>query len=462
MGVSLRRLGRTGSCLALVIGLLGPAGALAAVDVGGRGGASGATLVAARAPAGGPIGAVVRTVTGFLACGPVPLGRAHCTSEVVTDRRTLAAEPHAAGVPHARAGGAGGAGGAGPAGYGPGDLQSAYGLTAASATLGAGRTVAVVNAFDDPAAEADLAVYRARFGLPPCTTADGCFAKVDQNGGSSYPAGDAGWGTEISLDVQMVSAACPLCHILLVEAGSAERTDLGAAVNTAARLGAVAISNSYGGTETLADLADDLQYYDHPGVAIAASSGDGGLGAQYPASSPYVTAVGGTTLTRGGGTRGWSESAWVGSGSGCSVYEPRPAWQPPTVCATRSVADVSAVADPRTGVAVYDSFGASAGAAPLCGLLRIACPTGGWEVVGGTSVGAPLIASLYAMAGGGISAPYSHTGALNDVTSGTNDPANPGLLGLLGTPNCGTPQCNAGPGYDGPTGLGTPAGVGAF
>ncbi len=444
-----RRIG----CLAVIVGLLGSAGAVAAVQVGGRrSNGPAATLVAARATVGpaNPVGGLVRTALGVLVCGPVPLGQARCASQVVTNARVLAAEPHAGGT-------------GGPVGYGPADLQSAYGLASASASLGAGRTVAVVNAFDDPAAEADLNLYRSTFGLPACTTANGCFQKVDQNGGAGHPAADVGWATEISLDTQMVSAACPRCHILLVEANSASGTDLGAAVNTAARLGAAAISNSYGGAEAATQLADDARYFNHPGIAVTASTGDSGRGAQYPASSPFVTAVGGTTLVRGGAGRGWTESAWVGSGSGCSAYEARPAWQAGIgVCATRSVADVSAVGDPGTGVAVYDSFGASAGDALLCGLLRVACPTGGWEVMGGTSVGSPIIASLYAMAGGSVSSPYGHTGFLNDVTSGTNDPAHPGLLGLFGTANCGDAECNAGPGYDGPTGLGTPGGVGAF
>src|SRR5262249_50779801 len=147
---------------------------------------------------------------------------------------------------------------------------------------GVGVTVAVVDAFDYPNAESDLAVYRSTFGLPPCTTANGCFKKVNQNGvQGSYPRADSGWATEEALDVDMVSAICPNCKIILVETNSAQLSDLGAGVNTAAALGANAISNSYGGGESSAD-ANDTDY-NHPGIAVTASSGDSGFGVQFPA-----------------------------------------------------------------------------------------------------------------------------------------------------------------------------------
>src|SRR6185312_10052206 len=241
-----------------------------------------------------------------------------------------------------------------PSGYFPADLQSAYKLP--SSTAGAGQTVAIVDAFDDPAAESDLGVYRSQFGLPACTTANGCFRKVGQTGTTSLPRKNASWAEEISLDVDMVSATCPLCHILLVEANSNSFANLGAAVNTAARLGATAISNSYGGSD--ASDSTNGAFYNHPGVAVTASSGDGGFGVEYPASSSFVVAVGGTSLRKAAGTtRGWTESAWSGAGSGCSAFNTAipSAASFNTGCARRAVADVSAVADPNTGVAVFDS-----------------------------------------------------------------------------------------------------------
>jgi N-acetylneuraminic acid mutarotase len=325
-----------------------------------------------------------------------------------------------------------------PSGYGPSQLESAYNLP--SSTAGAGETVAVVDAYDDPNAEADLQVYRAQYGLPVCDSANGCFTKVAQDGSTNYPSPDPGWSTEISLDLDMVSAICPNCHILLVEANDASLQNLGTAVNEAVSLGAKYVSNSYGGTEDPSEVTSDSSYYNHPGVAITASSGDSGYGVEYPAASQYVTAVGGTTLTQDSSVpRGWDEAAWAGAGSGCSAYEAKPSWQKDTGCANRTVADVSAEANPNTGVAVYDSYSG-----------------GGWGVWGGTSVASPIIASTFALAGTPIagsypsSYPYADTSALNDVTSGSNGTCTPAYL------------CTAGPGYDGPTGLGTPDGVAAF
>ncbi len=324
-----------------------------------------------------------------------------------------------------------------PAGLGPASLRSAYNLTSSGS---ASQTIAIVDAYDDPTAEADLAVYRSQFGLPACTTANGCFRKVDQNGGTGYPRKDAGWALEVSLDLDMASAICPSCHILLVEAKTNSFANLGAAENRAVTLGATVVSNSWGGS----DAADSTygSYFNHPGVAITVSSGDAGYGAEYPASSHYVTAVGGTTLTSGGGTRGWTEKAWSGAGSGCSTLNTAlsGAAGAGTGCAKRAVADVSAVADPATGVSVYDTVSYQG--------------RSGWWVVGGTSASAPIIAGVYALAGNAASIdnnyPYAHAASFFDVTSGSN-----------GT--CPTSQwCTARTGWDGPTGLGTPNGTAGF
>ena len=324
-----------------------------------------------------------------------------------------------------------------PSGYGPADLRGAYALPS---TGGSGATVAIIDAYDDPNAESDLATYRSTYGLPACTTANGCFRKVGQTGTSALPKPDAGWAEEISLDLDMVSATCPSCHILLVEATSSSMSNLGTAVNTAVALGAKYVSNSYGGGESSADTSYDSSYFNHPGVAITVSSGDAGYGVEYPAASKYVTAVGGTTLRKDSSARGWTETVWSGAGSGCSAYDAKPTWQKDTGCSRRTVADVSAVADPATGVAVYDTYGGDPG----------------WEVFGGTSVSAPIIASVYALAGTPSSGsypasfPYAHPTALNDVVSGSN--------GSCG----GSYLCTGKTGYDGPTGLGTPNGTAAF
>jgi subtilase family serine protease len=333
-----------------------------------------------------------------------------------------------------------------PTGYGAADIRSAYGLSTLSS---GGRTVAIVDAYDDKTAESDLAVYRSTNGLTPCTTANGCFKKLNQSGvQGSYPANNQGWATEISLDLDAVSAACPDCKIVLVEASSNANANLYAAVDTAARQpGVVAISNSYGGSESSTETTDDT-HFNHPGIAITVSSGDSGYGVEYPAASQYVTAVGGTTLNRASNARGWSESVWGGSGSGCSAYEPKPSWQLDTGCARRTVTDVSAVADPNTGLGVYDTN------CNFIGQLTGQCFKG-WATVGGTSLSSPIIASVYALAGNTASInygsyPYAHTSNLNDVVSGSNGSCSGSYL------------CTGAAGYDGPTGLGTPNGIGAF
>ncbi|ARP73412.1 hypothetical protein LK07_30570 [Streptomyces pluripotens] len=329
-----------------------------------------------------------------------------------------------------------------PSGLSPANLHSAYNLPS---TGGSGLTVAIVDAYNDPNAEADLATYRSTYGLSACTKANGCFKQVSQSGSTTnLPSNDTGWAGEEALDLDMVSAVCPNCNIILVEANSANDTDLGIAENEAVALGAKIVSNSWGGPEASNQTTDDTAYFKHPGVAITVSSGDSAYGAEYPATSQYVTAVGGTALTTSSNSRGWSESVWKtnsseGTGSGCSAYDPKPSWQTDTGCSQRMEADVSAVADPATGVAVYDTYGGS-----------------GWAVYGGTSASAPIIAGVYALAGtpgsGDYPAkyPYQHTGNLYDVTSGNNGSCSPSYF------------CTAGTGYDGPTGWGTPNGVTAF
>jgi hypothetical protein len=345
-----------------------------------------------------------------------------------------------------------------PDGFGPADLVSAYGLPSGG-TEGTGMTVAVVDAYDAATAEADMNAYRTQFGLPACTTDNGCFSKVDQRGGNSYPPIDPlsqeqqAWAIEIDLDIEMVSAICPNCHILLVEADSPAPSDLGDAVNQAVALGADAVSMSWQMPEPYNAPAIDAAYFDHPGIVMAAATGDCGWNCAglphvdsvaYPAASPYVVAVGGTRLVRDTHTaRGWSESAWGnasgGAGSGCARYESKPAWQHDQYCSHRTEADIAAVADPGTGVAAF--YG------------------GGWNVLGGTSVSTPIIASVFMLAGkpkpGDYPASYLYANAtgLNDVTTGRND---------VVFPCSGNYLCTGTPGYDGPTGLGTPRGLTSF
>jgi hypothetical protein len=319
---------------------------------------------------------------------------------------------------------------------GPADFHTAYSLptTALSGTP----TIAIVDAFDDPNVEADLAVYDQQYGLPACTTANGCFRKVDQNGGTSFSP-NTSWHLEIALDVETAHEICQNCKILLVEANSNMFTDLDAAENEAAALGANVISNSYGGGEYSLETADTA--FNHPGIVITASTGDGGYGVEYPAASPYVVAVGGTSLHLNADRTWASETVWSGAGSGCSAWAAKPAWQADSGCPRRTVADVSADADPNTGAAIYDSVGSPAGAA--------------WYQVGGTSLSAPLIGAIYALTGNTsvanpASVPYAHASALHDITVGSNGGCVPAYL------------CTGTTGYDGPTGVGTPNGLAGF
>ncbi len=315
----------------------------------------------------------------------------------------------------------------------PAELRDAYKITAE----GKGSTiVAIVDAFGYETAESDLATYRAQWGLPECTTANGCFKKLNQNGKEkNYPPQNDGWALESALDLDMASAMCPKCTLYLVEGNTNSFKSLGTAVNTAAALGAHVISNSYGAEEGRYAKKFEV-YYNHPGVAVTASTGDSGYGVQTPADFPEVIAVGGTHLVADGSDRGWSETVWAGAGSGCSKFD-KPAWQTDTGCKHRSVADVSAVADPATGVAVFFK--------------------GAWHQVGGTSVSAPLIGGIFGANGGSVDAAstiYAHKGKLFDVTTGNN--------GTCGTREKRQYLCNGEPGYDGPTGLGTPNGTAAF
>jgi subtilase family serine protease len=341
-------------------------------------------------------------------------------------------------------------------GYGPSTFQAAYGLTAASAADGSGTTVAVVDAYNDPTAASDLAEYRSAAGLPALTS--GQFTQYNQEGETSpLPATaptDDDWTLEESLDVDMVSAICPLCKIDLVEANNDSGTGLYVAEETAATtLGAKYISNSWGGSESSTDLTYDTEYFGVSGVVYTASAGDSAYsgGVIYPATSPHVVGVGGTTLDTASNSRGYTESVWEtssseGTGSGCSSNEPQPSWQSAlsvitAVCGFKLDNDTAADADPNTGAAVYDTTNGN----------------GGWNEVGGTSESSPIIASVFALAGnngnGGNNAAdsiYTHTSDLYDVTSGSNGSCGGSIL------------CTAAVGYDGPTGWGTPDGLTAF
>jgi len=350
--------------------------------------------------------------------------------------------------------------------YGPLDpahLQQAYNLPSASA--GKGQTVGIVDAYDDPTAESDLATFRKQFKLPACTTANGCFRKLNQKGQSSpLPTANGGWAGEISLDLDMVSSICPNCKIVLIEATTASNADLGASAQAAAAAGAGQISNSYGSGECYVNTKNKVicaaptgaKYYNIPGVVVTASTGDSSwfAGPQSPADYQTVVAVGGTSLYPYSNTRGWLETAWTDGGSSCSKYISNPSWIPSSIGCPgkkRPLADVAAVADPYTGVLVYETYPATKGS---------------FQVYGGTSASSPIVASIYALAGNaskqnaGASLYKAPKGSLTDVIIGRN--------GIQGYENdalqtC-TPAliCNAAPGYDGPTGNGTPYGIKAF
>jgi subtilase family serine protease len=321
-------------------------------------------------------------------------------------------------------------------GYAPNDLRAAYGLTSSSTTLGTGQTVAVVVAYSNPNLASDLAAYRSFYGLPACTTASGCLKiVVEGNKNTTLPA-VTGWAEETSLDVEMVSALCPLCKILVVDALTNSVADLAASVDTAVTDGATVVSNSFATTESGATAYES--HWNHVGVPMVAGAGDSGYGVGFPASSRYVTAVGGTTLTKNS-NGSFTSAVWSGTGAGCSAVIPKPTWQKDTGCKYRSENDLAVIADPHTGVAVYSYY------------------AGGWAVFGGTSVGSPLVAAMYALAGNGktlginnASYLYSH-GAWTAVTSGNDGTCSVAYL------------CTAGAsGYSGPAGRGSPSGITAF
>jgi alpha-tubulin suppressor-like RCC1 family protein len=342
-------------------------------------------------------------------------------------------------------------------GYDPQDLQAAYRIPT---TGGSTQTIALIDAYGYETAESDLAVYRERYGLGPCTTSDGCFRKVNEKGEqANYPSGKKEWEAESALDLDMASAACPACHILLVEAENATQASLGGAVNTAVNLGATEVSNSYSIAEQRCETDDCEEYnadYEHQGIFVTASAGDAGYdnylegyeSPGFPAASPYVVAVGGTSLKRAPNSRGWSEEVWseperrAATGSGCSLSEPKPLWQPGGACGDRTDNDVAAVAACVTPVSVFST------------------PYGGWEDFCGTSASSPLVAGIeahaseYARSLPGADAFYSDQQGLFDVTSGSNE----GLNGECAPPVEDEYLCHAGLGYDGPTGSGTPDG----
>lgn len=335
-------------------------------------------------------------------------------------------------------------------GYGPAQLQAAYNLTADAKTKPGG-TVAIVDAFGYPTLAKDLAKYRKYFKLPKCDESSGCLRVLNQEGNPSPlpspPTGsNVGWIGEQAIDVAMVSANCPNCHIVMIEATKNSGADLFKAERSAANLHPSAISNSWGGGEYKGEKHAAVKWFNHAGIAITASAGDGGYGVIFPSAANTVSAIGGTTLDKVSGKRGYAEVVWSGSGSGCSAYIAVPTWQEAVEkklggCSKRIVGDVAYDANPFTGVAVYESY------------INDEEPPG-WQVWGGTSVGAPAIAAIYALSGNTSGVPaslaYSNSKHLYDVTSGSNGSCTPTYL------------CTGEVGYDGPTGNGTPNGLKAF
>jgi subtilase family serine protease len=352
-------------------------------------------------------------------CAPASENSARCTSYVITDSKGRLIESSKPPI----------------AGFTPAQLRDAYKIKAEG---NASTVIAIVDAFGYDNAESDLATYRSQFGLPPCTTDNGCFKKLNQEGQEgNYPAQNIGWAQESALDLDMASAMCPNCTIYLIEANNNGGRSLARTANEAAALGAHVISNSYCGKELHRTRAL-LQYYHHQGVAVTASAGDDKYGVCTPASMPAVVAVGGTFLVTAQNDRGWNETVWSGTGSGCSRLFRKPDWQTDTGCPNRTVGDVAAVASPSSPVAVYgpNSAGNST-----------------WLTFGGTSVAAPLIGGIFGANGGKVKAAstlYAHTDKLFDVTQGNNGSCSPAYL------------CTGEVGYDGPTGNGTPNGADAF
>ena len=326
-------------------------------------------------------------------CPGSPIGTASCHALVTTD---------GVGNPNATTS---------PTGLSPATIKSVYNFPTSS-TAGAGKTIAIVDAYDDPTAESDLAVFSSTFGLPACTTANGCFKKVDQTGGANYPRKDAGWALEISLDIQWAHAIAPGAKILLVEASSNSFANLLVAEDYA-RAHAQYVSNSWGGSEFSGESSYD-SHFAQSGVSFFVSSGDSGLPAQYPSASPNVISVGGTTLNFSGSNFA-SETGWSGSGGGCSVYETATSAQSSfsqygqANCAgKRATPDVSLDADPASGVSVYDTTRYQGQA--------------GWFRVGGTSASSPMWAGRSAVAGTVVNSAYVYGNSITyrDITSGNN------------------------------------------
>ncbi len=345
----------------------------------------------------------------------------------------------------------------GNAGFGATALRKAYGIRALGLR---GNVIAIVDATHSATAFDDVAEYRKTFGLPKMTDCSStgasqlrlprgnnpCFVQLNQNGQASRGTvtGDSGWAQETALDLEMASAACPKCSLLLVEGFTASFEDLSAAVAMAASFeGVRSISNSYGGSDVAGDRFWQYSAAAANGIAVTASSGDFGFGVEAPASFDGVVAVGGTSLVISPNGSWQNETAWAGSGSGCSKLNPKPIWQFgfDASCIGKSTADVAAVADPATGVSVYFD--------------------GGWYVFGGTSASAPLIAGLYALKNdfGQSAGEFTalHADKLHDVTSGSNASTAAAIRACKFAV-----WCNSGLGFDGPTGLGTPNSTGAF
>ena len=379
--------------------------------------------------------------TSVNVCANAPVGYAHCNALLRVPGPVAISGANAA-TPAAVLGVNGA--------YSPAYLRSAYNVGSLSSTGkdGVGQIVAIVDAYNNPRLLSDIAYYRNYFDLPACAvgtvspSATSCVIQVvNQSGASSpLPAASTSWGVEQAIDAEMVSALCSNCQLLIVEANTASMTDLGASVNTAVQLGATVVSNSYGASEFASENDLSLSSFNHSGVPIVAAAGDNGYGVQFPAASPNVVAVGGTSLLQNtaSGTRNGYEIAWNGTGSGCSLYEAKPSWQLDSLCSNRTVADVAAVANPNTGVWIYDTYGAN-----------------GLYVAGGTSVATAIVSAVFAVAASGQSNSaypaknlYTNASSLTPISTGSNG-------------GCGSYLCDASlsvDGYNGPTGLGTPGG----
>jgi subtilase family serine protease len=331
----------------------------------------------------------------------------------------------------------------GVVGLTPAQIRKAYGFDQI-ANGGAGQVIAIVVAYDHPHVERDLERFSSTFGLPPCAPSNGCFQKIYASG--KKPGAKNVWGLESALGVQWAHAIAPEARLMLVEAPSDLLSDMLHAVNVAVRNGASVVSMSWGAPEFAGELANDNRFV-APGVTFFAAAGNSGTGTLYPAASPNVVGIGGTTLTLDANGNYLGETAWAGSGGGQSLFETAPAYQynlpiPNNPGLRRGIPDVAYNANPDSGFAVFNSF-------PIFGLS-------GWYEVGGTSATAPQWAGLAAivnsaralrgkgpLAGSpGVFYDVPLPAAYNDIITGSN-----------GT--CGT-LCMASAGYDYITGLGSP------